>query len=58
MNGTAPRSNPNLLLEIKPSSYLSGNTRIDRDTIYIGEGSTAGTFKIDTSGLIVDCGTW
>ncbi len=51
MNGTAPRSESNMLLEIKNT-----NTR---NTIYIGNGTTAGTLEINsTDGLIIDCGSW
>ena len=59
MNATKPRNNGDLLLEINSAGYLDGSTTMTRDTIYIGKGATAGTFKIDDkNGLIVDCGTW
>ena len=50
MNGTVPRSESNMLLEIKDT-----NTR---NTIYIGNSDTAGTLQITTGGLVIDCGSW
>ncbi len=50
LNSNSPRSNANMLMEIKETQT--------RNTIYVGSGDTAGTLEITTGGLVIDCGSW
>lgn len=50
LNSNFPRSNANMLMEIKETQT--------RNTIYVGSGDTAGTLEITTDGLVIDCGSW
>lgn len=56
LNQNAPQLHSDQLIEISTAQYSNNGTLTTRNTIYFGTDGT--NFKIHSSGLIIDCGSW